>query len=328
MEKFKEELEAILAVNAPISNVNKTFIKSGVAELYRIIEDLKLNAIIAEIKQSNTVVLRKIEELSSKIEKKNSKESVGTYAAAVSGSTALIVPKTKKTTEETKEEVVKMVRPGKLGIGIAAMRGTMKGGLAVSFEGDLQRNVFVEEVKKKMQDYEIKKVEGKNPRIKIVDISEDTVEQEIIDCIKNQNSGLEDIKILKFIKMWKNNKTLRSSVIIEVDGNSFKKIIDKGKINIGWNVCRVFEEISVLRCYKCCGYNHIAKDCKSEEVCVRCGSNNHKSDVCDKKMSCINCVKTNSRFNLKLEVDHSAIDQCCSVYKRYTQINRNKINYK
>ncbi len=50
----------------------------------------------------------------------------------------------------------------------------------------------------------------------------------------------------------------------------------------------------VTQCYKCQGFNHIAKDCKKEQKCVRCAGS-HKSTECpDKnkkslKLKCSNC---------------------------------------
>ena len=50
----------------------------------------------------------------------------------------------------------------------------------------------------------------------------------------------------------------------------------------------------VTQCYKCKGFNHVAKDCKSEQKCVRCAGA-HKSTECpDKhkeflKLRCSNC---------------------------------------
>ena len=50
----------------------------------------------------------------------------------------------------------------------------------------------------------------------------------------------------------------------------------------------------VTQCYKCQGFNHIAKDCKKAQKCVRCAGA-HKSTECpDKnkdslKLKCSNC---------------------------------------
>ena len=50
----------------------------------------------------------------------------------------------------------------------------------------------------------------------------------------------------------------------------------------------------VTQCYKCQGFNHVAKDCKSDQKCVRCAGA-HKSTECpdkDKeslKLKCSNC---------------------------------------
>ena len=35
---------------------------------------------------------------------------------------------------------------------------------------------------------------------------------------------------------------------------------------------------SVTQCYKCQGFNHVAKDCKTDQKCVRCGGPHKSTD--------------------------------------------------
>ncbi|CAD6210656.1 GSCOCG00012789001-RA-CDS, partial [Cotesia congregata] len=47
--------------------------------------------------------------------------------------------------------------------------------------------------------------------------------------------------------------------------------------------------VSILRCYKCCGYHHFAKDCQSEAVCRKCAGK-HKEEECKSNLKkCVNC---------------------------------------
>ncbi|KAH8355806.1 hypothetical protein KR084_009606, partial [Drosophila pseudotakahashii] len=56
-----------------------------------------------------------------------------------------------------------------------------------------------------------------------------------------------------------------------------QRILQKGKIRIGWVVCRIMEKIEPRRCYKCMGYGHTSARCRvsdgvaksTQEACYR-----------------------------------------------------------
>lgn len=82
-----------------------------------------------------------------------------------------------------------------------------------------------------------------------------------------------------------------------VDNESYAKMVEMRKVNIGWERCRVFDGTDVTQCLKCRGYNHIAKECKNQEICLRCHGQ-HKTKDCKNKeqiMKCINCMKINKK---------------------------------
>ena len=71
-------------------------------------------------------------------------------------------------------------------------------------------------------------------------------------------------------------------------------------------------------CHKCQGFNHVVKDCKSEQKCVRCAGA-HKSTECpDKnkksiKLKCSNCSG-----------DHVASSRDCSKFKDQIKIQADR----
>ena len=101
------------------------------------------------------------------------------------------------------------------------------------------------------------------------------------------------------------------------------------KLNFGWNRCRVYDAMDVMRCFRCCGY-HPVNECKEKElVCYLC-SGAHKSAECPSKdnRKCINCVNANTSLHLHLNVEHSAMSRECPVYKRKLNDKKKYINYK
>lgn len=93
-------------------------------------------------------------------------------------------------------------------------------------------------------------------------------------------------------------------------------------INIGWNKCRVREYIPrARRCFKCQGYQHSSKNCRSEvAICVNCGKDSHGNN-CDEQPSCKNCKGS-----------HPASSKDCYYFKLATEIAilqaREKLNYR
>lgn len=96
-------------------------------------------------------------------------------------------------------------------------------------------------------------------------------------------------------------------------------LLGKGKVNIGWKRCPVFNHISVKRCFKCWGYHHMAKNCMRNITCYKCAGN-HKSNECtsDKK-KCVNCMHKIQAYNLKIRDNHDALNLECPTLKRALQ---------
>jgi hypothetical protein len=66
--------------------------------------------------------------------------------------------------------------------------------------------------------------------------------------------------------------------------------------------------------FKCCRFNHYAKDCRSEETCPMCAGD-HKMKDCKATRTenrCINCTTYNKfNQNKKVPETHTALDRKC-----------------
>ena len=85
----------------------------------------------------------------------------------------------------------------------------------------------------------------------------------------------------------------------------------------------VQEHINLAMCFKCSGFDHVAKYCTQQECCYKCSGEHSSVNCTEKDLKCINCIK------MKFEnVNHSARDtNNCPVYKRRLERFRNNINY-
>lgn len=183
----------------------------------------------------------------------------------------------------------------------------------------------------KMKDnYEIKIPMDIKPKFEIVHMNNNFSELEIIDKLKKQNPFIEhsEMKVLKLSMVNKFNKEMQNA-IIEVDKESFPKIIAAEKLCIGWERCKVFDGINIRRCFKCKGYNHKSIECKNEEACLKCHKN-HRTSECKEQQEineCINCKLVNNKFKLGLDTNHKTFSKMCPVYQKKINERKQKIGY-
>lgn len=164
------------------------------------------------------------------------------------------------------------------------------------------------------------------PKIKIVGILKNLTEHELIRCIIHQNTHIAKDAYIKQIGFFE--RMNKFSAIIETDSHTFENILTNGKLRINWAICSVYEHVSVMRCFKCCGYNHKAIHCKNESACGKCGEKGHETKNCESRSSkCINCISTNKKLNLKLNAEHTAYDKKCTVYQRKMEMQKKRIEY-
>jgi len=64
-----------------------------------------------------------------------------------------------------------------------------------------------------------------------------------------------------------------------VDIKTHEAIVEEGKVKTGWNIVQEVQDyVGILRCFKCCGYYHFAKDCKKDNLRKVCRK------LCNKKV--------------------------------------------
>jgi hypothetical protein len=64
--------------------------------------------------------------------------------------------------------------------------------------------------------------------------------------------------------------------LIEVDEQTYESLLSVSRIFIGWDSCRVYQHIDILRCFKCNQFGHMAIKCERAVCCADCAEN-HES---------------------------------------------------
>lgn len=153
---------------------------------------------------------------------------------------------------------------------------------------------------------------------------------EILATVKTENSDLknkfDDLKNKQWtvVKVFQNNQKNGYNCIIQVDGETFKKLMNEKKIFVGWDRCRVTECVDLLRCYNCSGFQHKSSECKRTKACPRCAENHDLKECKQEKRECANCKFAVHTYHLKLNVDHEAWSPECPTFLRKLNVQRSK----
>lgn len=180
-----------------------------------------------------------------------------------------------------------------------------------------QTDVLTSEVSKK-----------KNPLVIFKGVSSDVDEadllQTIVDQNPNVNVALKDKPVTEAMKIRfqpRNRKENLRSYVVEVTPDVRTSLLDLGRVNVGQLKVHVEDRSSFLQCYKCFGFGHTTKHCKSDhDVCGHC-SEHHKVSECTVKsetstLKCINCKKSNVRDNVDNPTSHGATSKLCPHVKK------------
>ena len=169
----------------------------------------------------------------------------------------------------------------------------------------------------------------KKPRLKIVGVEDDFTIEEAQLALINQNllnCTDNDFKVLH-IHHLKNKNT--KTIYIETNAKIFHKIIANKFIHIGWQRCRLYEDLNLNRCFNCNAYGHNAKKCKNKTSCAHCAGDHNTNSCPDKKIKkCVNCTHSNTKYKLSYNLDHHAYDESqCQTYGFYKNVAISRTDY-
>lgn len=260
----------------------------------------------------------------------NNEQKKGTFASVVRAATkpaVIIKPKTVQQNSKATIDDIKSHVDYKH-IDVCGHRNVRGGGIAVMCGSNASTMKMKNIISSKFGDkYEVNLPETLKPRVKIMNAMNDVPEQEIVNELRRQNDWLEDTDdiVLKKILEKKNRKHDDSmDIVLEVSVGCFDKLMAAGKVNLGWKKCNIVHHVHITRCFKCCGFAHIAGECKNKEACAKCGLE-HKTKECTREnLECINCKSISQKYKLKLDCKHNAFShKCPTLQKRIDRFARN-----
>nr|CAI5825604.1 unnamed protein product [Callosobruchus analis] len=136
---------------------------------------------------------------------------------------------------------------------------------------------------------------------------------ELCAKLKTQNHVIQEVSECNVLKIWPTKKSASVfQAILDVDCTTYSNLLDQGNVLVNLDSCAVYDAINLKLCYKCCGLDHYAKNCKSShQFYVKCSLDHEIAEYQSANLKCINCV--NARLS---KTDHAAQDiEQCTVYK-------------
>ena len=221
----------------------------------------------------------------------------------------------------TKVDIVKNINPAESQLSIAKVRTIKDGGVVIGCSTSEDNARFKEIAQKKLSDkYVIKEFKGILPSIKVVGMTENYSAEDLTELLEHvikRNDNVFNLNsVCRVLKIWptKKNKDVFQA-IFQVDRETYSKILQTGGIFIGFDYCSVFDAVHVTRCFKCCGYNHLASKCPIKEtICPKCGSKHEAKDCKSETYKCVNCVSYNAKNKFNVDTEHTVWDPSCTAY--------------
>jgi hypothetical protein len=341
--KFTDEINKIKSEMSTYITLKKGFrtnVEKSLDNLLKVYNELK------SVSENNTII--------------NSAPNIS-YAQAVTKSMSktqlikskhviAITPKDINTTSNDLRKIIKeKINTTTINIGINLIKNISKGGILLECDSNEDINKFSQHLNETVRNLaEIKIPTKKSPKMIIYNLSNDITKEELIEAIPKQNPLIADLlsksrnieSQIKFKFFTKSNFKDCKNAVIEVPPELRKLLINLNKINIVWSKCSVKDYIIIMRCFKCLSFGHLSKDkegnncCKNDIRCSYCAED-HSFKDCTKNYSqnhntCINCINHNVKTkNQKFHynINHSAMDKNCPVFKYVENQIKSKTNY-
>lgn len=241
-----------------------------------------------------------------------------------------IKSKSNQSVEYTKTLLKTKVNPTKIKVGISALKTLKNGQILIESDKKDELVKISQEIEKSCgNELESYLPKLRNTRLIIFNIPEDIKLENAAEAIVSQNSELDLSESDLTPKFVFEDRKKHKNLIIEVNSETRKRLLGR-KLKIGWHVCNNDDYLTVMRCHKCCKYNHRKEECVGEIVCPHCAEKHERNECKANKenLRCVNCINYN-KYNktAPVNINHSSLDKTCSCYVAALKKNANRTDY-
>lgn len=235
----------------------------------------------------------------------------------------------KQSSDVTRKEIKDAINPAVLSIGVSKFTQRKDGSVLINCDDSENLEILKTNISSKMGDtYETVAPRNLLPKIIIYNVNAEDISNRDNFCSnlfvqnKLERTDSTSVRIVRIV-----NKKSDVDVIIELDPITFKTILLKKSLYVGWRRCHIRESFHVIRCYNCSKFGHLSKDCNDPIACPKCAEKHPLKECKAQLFNCINCIDNNKKFNSKFDVNHASFDHDCSCYKKLINYLRSITNY-
>lgn len=238
---------------------------------------------------------------------------VETWAVVVKG-------KESSTSKEVMDKVVEQVAPS-LGVRVHEVRPVSGGGAVIRTPSVAERQRIADNTKFSEVGLVVSVSDKLGPRISVQRVHAEITTDEFMEDLYQMNFGesMSQSEFRKSVRLvsppWSADGS-QKNVVLECTPKVAAQLEVTG-VYIKWFRFSVRTHDAVQVCYRCCGFDHRAGECRVRDaVCRRCGFSGHIAQHCGNDLRCRNC-------ELKgWAADHSMMSLQCPVYAgRVARVN-------
>lgn len=254
----------------------------------------------------------------------NAKTTSRSYAAAVqNATTTVIIQSRNRNTAEVRRQLNKRTKDYENKIEkVQAIRNGVKITMKNAEEAEnLKRNIAQDEdanTNLRIQSAGIRK-----KRVIIFNVpdqvSEATVKQKLWSTLSL--NSINDIRedIVQLLRPIRASNEVRH-IPVTLPESLAAHLMKMKSLTFGFQECRIQNYVTVLRCYRCLQFDHIAKDCAQNiDFCSLCGDQHNYKNCSNERRRCRVCVLHNEALRRDGKqtgpIDHSTNSPSCKVYR-------------
>lgn len=232
--------------------------------------------------------------------------------------------------EDTRKQIKKLISPNQEKLQVLGMRNINGNGVLITTANKKDLDTIKQNLQIKDAGFSVGEPSKKNPKIIIFDLQKNETEKKLMKHIISQNGftqqeqkTIQDGARFSFKTGNRNKETVHW--VLDTTPQARNLLMKRDRIFIDWYSCRIKDYIAVTRCYKCQGYGHTTKYCRSKvDICGHCGREGHRYNDCPNKSktpSCSNC-KRNGHPHA-----HAANDRNCTAHEIAITRTLERIDY-
>lgn len=207
------------------------------------------------------------------------------------------------------------------------IRQTTTGAIIIeSFDKEQQQKL--KNVIDSNEKFKLKESEPSNPMFMITGIEKGYSESEFLqELIRLNHEIIDELQIpvgdkIKVVAKKQCINPSKENWILQAPPTISKWFIKRRTVYFDLLKVYVQEHINLAMCFKCSGFDHVAKYCTQNECCYRCSQNHNPRECSTEDLKCPNCTKMRYKVT-----DHTARDPNCPVLKKRKEKFRGNINY-